>query len=413
MDKPVSLGRGVSARVAASDRARRRRLYALLGLLLVGVLGPLLAHHIVGEVVLHRHDGGGVGPVAPAAADPAVASSGRLAHAASDRSRPVATTGASAASGDARADDAASTPAWHVGALCAAALRALLALVHRGLHVLLAVGVLVAVWDRWRAWRRLGGMLRGLRAQPPVLGGRVWRAARAAGLATDRVRVVAGFPNPAFTAGWLRPMVYLAAELAERLSPAELGVVLAHEAAHVRRRDPLRLSALRFLGAVVFWLPALRRLTDDLADEIEFQADDAAAGDAPLVLAGALITVASTWCPFTQRTPGRWLPVAALDVAGIAAPDLLERRVLRLAGEPVPVCSRLTRWSTTGAVVALTLVAVSGAAALPSSNGHLQCAHHHGPFWTHLWCKPATSDGRCPHATAAVGLAPGADVPDR
>lgn len=369
MDEPVSLGRGVSARVAASDRARRRRLYALLGLLLVGVLGPLLAHHVVGAAAPHRH--------------------------------------------------VASAPAWHLGALCAAALRALLALVHRGVHVLLAVGVLVAVWDRWRAWRRLGGMLRGLRAQPPRPGGRVWHAARAAGLAPGRVRMVAGFPNPAFTAGWLRPVVYVAAELAERLSAAELRAVLAHEAAHVRRRDPLRLSALRFLGALVFWLPALRRLTDDLADEVEFQADDAAAGAAPLVLAGALITVASIWCPLTPRTPrtpGRWLPAAALDVAGFAAPDLLERRVLRLAGEPVPACSRLTRWSTTGAVVALALVAVSGAAALPSSDGHLRCAHHHGPFWTHLWCRPAATDDHCPHATHATeagGRAPGAGVPGR
>ena len=71
--------------------------------------------------------------------------------------------------------------------------------------------------------------------------------------------VVSGLPNPAFTVGWFHPMVYVAAELAEWLTSDELAAVLAHERAHLGRRDPLRLSVLRFLGRTLFWLPALHR----------------------------------------------------------------------------------------------------------------------------------------------------------
>ena len=40
-------------------------------------------------------------------------------------------------------------------------------------------------------------------------------AACAAGLAPERIRVVEGLPNPAFTAGWYAPRVYVDAALTE------------------------------------------------------------------------------------------------------------------------------------------------------------------------------------------------------
>ena len=113
------------------------------------------------------------------------------------------------------------------------------------------------------------------------------------------MRVVSGLPTPAFTVGWLRPRVYVDAALAGLLTADELAAVLAHEEAHVARRDPLRLSALRFLACTLFFLPALRRLAADAADEAEIAADDRAAGlagaGAPLALASAIVISATHW----------------------------------------------------------------------------------------------------------------------
>ena len=108
------------------------------------------------------------------------------------------------------------------------------------------------------------------------------RAARAVGLDPAVLWVVRGLPNPAFTIGWIRPRIYVTSDLSRELNEGELRAVLAHEGAHVGRRDPLRLGLLRFLAHVVFWIPALRRLAADMADESEVQADDVAARHDPL-----------------------------------------------------------------------------------------------------------------------------------
>ena len=124
---------------------------------------------------------------------------------------------------------------------------------------------------------------------------------------------------------------------------AELNAVLAHEQAHVVRRDPLRLAALRFLACTLFWLPALRRLADDVTDEAEIAADDIAAGDQPLVLASAILRVAS-WRDLRAG------PLGAIGATGFTCRDLLERRIRRLAGEPAfgRTCFREVRHQVLG-----------------------------------------------------------------
>jgi hypothetical protein len=261
-------------------------------------------------------------------------------------------------------------------------------------------GIALATADRVRAWYRVRRVLAPLASQTPRPGDVFWGAAEAAWLDPRRVRVVSGLPNPAFTAGWLRPVVYVARELAQRLPFAELAAVLAHERAHVQRRDPLRLSAVRFLARTLFWLPALSRLADDLADEAEVLADDAAARGRPLVLASALLAIAGG---MASR-----LPEPAVGACSGARPDLLERRIRRLAGENAPVHSHLTRRSLAFAALALGVVLSSSIAVVhPLPTHHagvpVHCTHSHSWALSHLFCRGGAGDHHaCPHAEVAA-----------
>lgn len=284
----------------------------------------------------------------------------------------------------------------HIGALCVIALHGLLQPVHVLFHVLVVAGLAYASYDRVRAARRVRGALDPLDARAPVAGDPFWAAAGAAGVDPTAVRVVRGLPTPAFTVGWLRPRIYVSASLLDRLSPAELEALLAHEGAHVARRDPLRLSLLRFLALTLFWLPALRRLAEDVADEAEIRADDRAARGRPLALASALLSLAS-W-----PTPGE----LGVGVGFAQRHNLLDRRIRRLAGEEPPVASHVTRASLAGAILALALVGASGAVmAHPLPEDHAahpahHCGHPGESLFGHLFCRwdspPASAV--CPHA---------------
>lgn len=286
----------------------------------------------------------------------------------------------------------------HLGALCLAALHLLLAPVHGGFHVVLGAGLLYATYDRLRAWRHLTRALAPLDAHIPAPGSPIGRAARAAGIAPARVRVVSGLPNPAFTAGLLTPRIYVAAELPYRLDPGQLASVMRHEAAHLTRRDPLRLSLLRALACTLFWVPALARLAEDLRDDAEIRADDVAAQrSAAVILASAIVALAS------------WpLAAAPREAVGFCHPSLINRRVRRLLGEEVRIGSHVTSRSLALAALALGTAWVTGLlmvhplpAHQPSAGIVAHCEHEAESPLAHLFCRGA-HNGDCPHATVAA-----------
>ncbi len=257
----------------------------------------------------------------------------------------------------------------HIGALCVAALHMLLLPVHRVFHLIIVGGVLYAVWDRLRAWQSARNSLASLEQRLPEGEDVFGSSAIEVGVNLRRIRIVRDLPNPAFTAGLWSPRIYLAEELPQRLTSKQLSAVIAHERAHLERRDPLRLFLLRTLACTLFWIPALRRLADDAADEAEILADDEAAHSGPLVLASAILALAS-W--------GAEKPAPQLSV-GFQRHDLLERRIRRLAGEDIGVRSHVTRRSILGAAFALSLVWTSGAVMahpLPAEGHHAGGATH-------------------------------------
>ena len=81
----------------------------------------------------------------------------------------------------------------------------------------------------------------------------------------------------AFCIGLLRPRVYVSRAALALLDGDELKAVLAHEAHHARRRDPLRLLVARALSDGLFFLPVVRRLAERYAALAELAADESAA----------------------------------------------------------------------------------------------------------------------------------------
>lgn len=278
----------------------------------------------------------------------------------------------------------------HIGEICLIALHELLAPVHGLFHLLFFGGLAYALADRARAWRSSRTVLRALRSEPVRPGSVLAAACGAASVEARMVRTVAGLPAPAFTVGWLRPRILVARQLESTLGPEELAAVLAHEGAHATRRDPLRLSLLRLLSCTFFWIPALRRLADDCADEAEILADNHASRDRPLALASALLSLA-TW---------RDLRPVHGDRVGFNERDLLERRVRRLAGQEIGPRTHVTRGSLGGAVASLLLVWTAGVAVahpLPPPGAMTHCRHPHEFPWTHLFCFHPR-DSTCPHS---------------
>ena len=95
----------------------------------------------------------------------------------------------------------------------------------------------------------------------------------------------------AFCAGFMRPRIYVSTTTVRLLKDDELRAVVAHEAHHVARRDPLRLLVAGALASAFSPFPGLRALRRRHAALAEIAADAAAVralGDAA-PLASALL----------------------------------------------------------------------------------------------------------------------------
>lgn len=163
-------------------------------------------------------------------------------------------------------------------------------------------------------------------------------------------------------------------------------------------------------------------MMDDVVDETEVEADDAAAASAagvrPLVLASALVSVAS-WVA-ADGTRGATTVGLLPGAVGFTSCDLLSRRVLRLAGEAPLVVTHVTRRSVLAAVAALVLVWTSGvmvahplaaqrpvhtsspasrmsSSALPSTTTvvDMDCTRHSALALLHIFCPEHPTS--CPH----------------
>lgn len=152
------------------------------------------------------------------------------------------------------------------------------------LLVLLAVGV-VSVARQRRATKRL---LAAADASAVPVDRRTAAAALRAGWTVDDVSVTDHPGVSAFCYGLIRPRVLVGTIFVGRLEDVELTAVLAHEAMHAARRDPLRLLVMRTAAAMAFFLPLVHELVAIARSASEIAADRHAAkavGRRPLLRA--------------------------------------------------------------------------------------------------------------------------------
>lgn len=118
----------------------------------------------------------------------------------------------------------------------------------------------------------------------------------------------------AFCAGLLRPQIFVSRATVSALSADELGAVLAHEAHHQKRFDPLRYSIVRVMVDGLFFLPMLSEMGQKCIERAEIAADRAAAQGpgGRQSLAGALLALHTG-----EGGPGG-IPISAERIAGLS-----------------------------------------------------------------------------------------------
>lgn len=215
------------------------------------------------------------------------------------------------------------------------------------LAVLSGAGTAVALARRLVIRRRQGALLAACRPLEPDVAGTLVRQvrelSRVAGL--RRAPRVVTYPRGGGVCvlGLRRPTIVISRDLLRVLGDDELRAVLAHEVAHIRRRD----YVLNWLGvglrSALFYLPPWSVAWETLAEVRERQADRLATrytGD-PLALAAALVKV---W------RHGRGRPEVAGAVGMLAPRGCLEARIRRLL-EPEPTRRPVWRATLMGVVL--------------------------------------------------------------
>ncbi len=141
---------------------------------------------------------------------------------------------------------------------------------------------------------------------------------------------------PVGTAGILRPYVVISDEFRRTADPGVLAAAMLHEAAHVRRRDPLRIWLTQIATDLQWPIPRARRRFDAWLCLLESQRDDEAiaAGANALDLADAVLTAARLQ---TGAPSDRCAAVAGAGRVGIA---WRVRRLLAADRKAAPVSSR-------------------------------------------------------------------------
>ena len=158
-------------------------------------------------------------------------------------------------------------------------------------------------------------------------------------------------------AGLLRPLIVIPSDLAEKLRPDELEMVLMHELAHVRRYDNLALLTQRLIGVPLFFHPAVWLCGRMLRREAEQACDDLVVNATGRSEAYARGLTSLAELIHLKDHLMRRIPI--MSVSSVSESDLALRIRRTLAG-------RVRRMSRRSRVLAALLICGACAVTLPS-----------------------------------------------
>jgi beta-lactamase regulating signal transducer with metallopeptidase domain len=108
--------------------------------------------------------------------------------------------------------------------------------------------------------------------------------------------------------GWLRPVILMPVEFFAGLPAGHITALLAHEMAHIRRRDYLASLLQSVAEAVLFYHPAVWWISEQIRAERELCCDDLA-----VVASGDVLIYAQALAALEARRPSRLRPVLAAN----------------------------------------------------------------------------------------------------
>ena len=217
-----------------------------------------------------------------------------------------------------------------------------------------AAGILTAFGVWLVRWRRVS---KAVRAGAPIVSGRTYDAFQALSPTTVLPLVAADTSLEPGVFGILRPVLLWPREIDVRLDDAQVHAVLAHELAHVRRRDNLT-AAMHMLVEAIFWFhPLVWWIGARLVDERERACDEEVVrlGNDPDVYAESILKT----CQFFVESPLTCVP-------GVTGSDLKKRIERIMSHRPGTNPGTLSKtFLLTSAVMTLLAPVANGALTIP------------------------------------------------
>ncbi|HKQ88372.1 MAG TPA: M56 family metallopeptidase [Candidatus Acidoferrales bacterium] len=222
-----------------------------------------------------------------------------------------------------------------------------------GLFAIWSFGLLAIGLSWWRRWFRVREAC--ATATPSCLGG---TATLDCVPSSVSVRFSKSLLEPGVF-GIFRPVLMLPDRIADRLSPAQMNSILAHEMSHIRRRDNLTATLHMFVEAVFWFHPIVWWIGTRLVEERENACDEEVMrlGGEPETYAKGILEV----CKFYTESP-------VVCVSGVSGADLKKRIVRIMTGQ-------FAEKLTTGARLLLGLAAIA-AVAMPLAFGAIAAPHY-------------------------------------